>query len=180
MADTGAEQCCKISHACSLLESGLQYTVIFGYSYTNIHYCICIRICISIYSVYNIQTAWRQVLSSFVKFTMHSRAPIPLYILGRFCSYMNIHYTPTLQNIHYTTYIPTLAGCYCIPVSIMQPPSAIDPNIRSARMRAICRICESVESTDPATQQNGRWLRCGTESMRLNRLHVGSIDQIEG
>ena len=88
--------------------SGLQYTVIFGYSYTNIHYCICICICISIYSIYNIQTAWRQVLSSFVKFTMHSRAPIPLYILGRFCSYMNIHYTPTLQNIHYTTYIPTL------------------------------------------------------------------------
>ena len=39
---------------------------------------------------------------------LHSRAPIPVYILGRFCSYMNIHYTPTLQNIHYTTYIPTL------------------------------------------------------------------------
>ena len=88
--------------------AGWEYTVIFGYSYTNIHYCICIRICISIYSVYNIQTAWRQVLSSFVKFTMHSRAPIPLYILGRFYSYTNIHYTPTLQNIHYTTYIPTL------------------------------------------------------------------------
>eukprot|EP01048_Picozoa_sp_COSAG05_P025637 COSAG05_NODE_6617_length_930_cov_1.406739_2_plen_86_part_01 len=84
------------------VEPGWGYTVIFGYSYTNIHYCICIRICISIYSVYNIQTAWRQVLSSFVKFTMHSRAPIPLYILGRFYSYTNIHYTPTLQNIHYT------------------------------------------------------------------------------
>ena len=39
---------------------------------------------------------------------MHARAPIPVYILDRFYSYMNIHYTPTLQNIHYTTYIPTL------------------------------------------------------------------------
>ena len=39
---------------------------------------------------------------------MHARAPIPVYILGRFYSYTNIHYTPTLQNIHYTTYIPTL------------------------------------------------------------------------
>ena len=43
---------------------------------------------------------------------MHSRAPIPLYILGRFYSYTNIHYTPTLQNIHYTTYIPTLPTGY--------------------------------------------------------------------
>ena len=42
-------------------------------------------------------------------FTMHARAPIPVYILGRFYSYTNIHYTPTLQNIHYTTYIPTLS-----------------------------------------------------------------------
>ena len=66
--------------------------------------------CISIvlYRIQAIQTAWRQVLSSFVKFTMHSRAPIPVYILGRFCSYMYIHYTPTLQNILYTTYIAAL------------------------------------------------------------------------
>ena len=41
-------------------------------------------------------------------FTMHARAPIPVYILGRFYSYTNIHYTPTLQNILYTTYIAAL------------------------------------------------------------------------
>ena len=39
---------------------------------------------------------------------MHARASIPVYILGRFCSYMYIHYTPTLQNILYTTYIAAL------------------------------------------------------------------------
>ena len=43
-------------------------------------------------------------------FTMHARAPIPVYILGRFYSYTNIHYTPTLQNILYTTYIAALAS----------------------------------------------------------------------
>ena len=114
-------------HACRIFSKNSYWdTVIFGYSYTNIHYCICIRICISIYSVYNIQTAWRQVLSSFVKFTMHSRAPIPPYIFGRFCSYMNIHYTPTLQNIHYTTYIPTLAAIAGYVVrAIMVPESVI-------------------------------------------------------
>ena len=46
----------------------LEYTVIFGYSYRNIRICICIRICISIYSVYNIYTQhgakFCQVLSS--------------------------------------------------------------------------------------------------------------------
>ena len=98
----------RLNHILMALAPGLAYTVIFGYSYMNIHYCIHIHIRISIYSVYNIQTAWCQVLSSFVKFTMHSRAPIPVYILGRFCSYMYIHYTPTLQNILYTTYMPTL------------------------------------------------------------------------
>ena len=47
-------------------------------------------------------------MGNFRLFTMHARAPTPVYILGRFCSYMYIHYTPTLQNILYTTYMPAL------------------------------------------------------------------------
>ena len=53
-------------------------------------------------------------------FTMHARAPIPVYILGRFYSYTNIHYTPTLQNILYTTYIAALC-------SIAQNATSIGP-----------------------------------------------------
>ena len=68
-------------------------------------------------------------------FTMHARAPIPVYILGRFYSYTNIHYTPTLQDIHYTTYIPTLDVVSTFHAYVMTLPAGIDVIIGMDFMR---------------------------------------------
>ena len=94
---------------------GLAYTVIFGYSYTNIHYCIHIHIRISIYSVYNIQTAWCQVLracsSHFLIWASFYHACARTHTSVYFRPILLLHdYTlhATLQNILYTTYMPAL------------------------------------------------------------------------
>ena len=65
-------------------------------------------------------------------FTMHARAPIPVYILGRFYSYTNIHYTPTLQNILYTTYIAALATSLWIAPEAHHPvqPYPVGPHAK--------------------------------------------------
>ena len=92
--DACATRAAIYSHFWLLLQ---EYTLLYTYTYTYI-------------DIQRIQYTDSMVPSfaNFRLFTMHARASIPVYILGRFCSYMYIHYTPTLQNILYTTYMTAL------------------------------------------------------------------------
>ena len=90
----------------------MEYTVIFGYSYRNIRICICTSI--SIYIVYNIQTA-DSMAPSFVKFCQvyHAFARThtsvyfgPILLLHEY----TLHSYTTKYTLHYVLYVYSNPG----------------------------------------------------------------------